>query len=333
LLKVYGEATLKLIEKLTSLQRGGDEEIRNFRGYSLTVTDNIIATYLNDINPDRRILKDKLRYFFETRQGYAGWRVGEKFICGLAVWELTGQSDDRTERIIELRNNPRLIDQRVVPHRHIDKIKPDDWANLLKAIFDYVNGPAPLDGLINIVADLLGVKDEFQQAGVRDEDDDAPVFDPAEPGPPRPLSDLMAKEFLQQLWAAICNLKPLMRAAYLLSLGNIGKKAAGLSTIEIELFPAYGVAAKSEIGRLLNISNEQFERLWDELPDMDTAARREAKTLATYEEKFAMLWNHLPLRDDKVIASLLNCKPLSIATARFRAINDYLLPTMKTLGW
>ena len=249
------------------------------------------------------------------------------------MWQFGDQPTTRTEPLVELRNNPRLIDQAVVPHKHIDKIKPDDWANLLKAIFDYVNGPVPLDSLINIVADMLGIKDEFQQAGTRDEDDDAPAFEPVEPGPPRPLSDLMAKEFLEQLWAAICELKPLMRAAYLLSLGTIGKKAAGLSTIEIELFPAYGVAAKTEIGRLLNISGEQFERLWDELPDMDDAARREAKGLTTYEEKFALLWNHLPLRDDKVIAGLLNCKPLSIATARFRAINDYLLPKMKSFGW
>src|SRR5215210_4976450 len=190
LLKVYGEATLKFIEKLTADQRGDDEGIKNFRGYALTITDNIIATYLNDINPDRRILKDKLQYFLATRQGYALWRTDEKLVCGQAAWQFGDRSTVHTELLVELRNNPRLIDQAVVPHKHIDKIKPDDWANLLKAIFDYVNGPVPLDSLVNIVADMLGIKDEFQQAGTRDEDDDAPAFEPVEPGPPRPLSDL-----------------------------------------------------------------------------------------------------------------------------------------------
>ncbi|HXG95384.1 MAG TPA: hypothetical protein VNN73_23830 [Blastocatellia bacterium] len=332
LLKVYGEITLKFIEKLTEAETG-DEAIRNFRGYALALTDNAIATYLNDINPDRRILKDKLRYFLETRQGFAIWKKDERLICGLALWQLRTDRPERSAALIDLRNDPALIDRAAVPHKHLDRIKPDEWTRLLAAIFNYTGGPVALDDLVNLVAGLLGIKDEFQRASTRtDDDDDYTAYDPPEPGPPRPLTEAMIREYLRHLWQAICLLKPLMRAAYLLSLGTVGKKATSLSMIELELFPAYEVVSKIEIGRLLAITDEQFERLWDEL-DMDEASRRVARSLTGYDEKFAMLWNHLPLKDDEVIARLLGCKPPTVATSRFRAINDYLAPAMRALGY
>src|SRR2546430_15551930 len=81
-------------------------------------------------------------------------------------------------------------------------------------------------------------------------------------------------EFLKRLWAEICQLKPGHRFAYLLNFTD----ADG----EIELFSWYGIATIDQIGKILEISDKQFESLWRELP-LDDDARQIVKGLKTYD--------------------------------------------------
>jgi len=95
---------------------------------------------------------------------------------------------------------------------------------------------------------------------------------------PRADDQLWIRLQLQRLWSEILQLLPRQRFAYLLN----------PTDGELEIFVHNGVASIREIGRSLAISAEQFEILSKEL-----ALQR----VASCDEKFAMLWNRLPLND------------------------------------
>jgi hypothetical protein len=334
---VYGKATLVIIEEVTKIQRGlTNTNITNFRGYALVITEHKISEYLNRINPVRRSLEDKLRYCLETRQGYSLWRDDDdRLLCGLARWKFQEQAGGLPGGAAELRNNPDLIDRSVVPFKHLDNVKPDDWLKYLDAVFNCAAEPMTFDDLISITTWLLGIRDEFRQMkSVDDEDaDDRSLEEPPDNKSLGPLDELLIEEYLRCLWAAIVQLKPLMRAVVLLNIGVAGKKMVQQTLTEIGLFPYYEIASKEEIGRLLAISDEQFNRLWNNCLEMDEESRRKVQTLQSYEEKFALLWEYLPLQDDEVIGAFLEVKPGNVRTARFRAVNDILRPRMKSLGY
>ena len=101
---------------------------------------------------------------------------------------------------------------------------------------------------------------------------------------------------LERLWFEILQLLPRQRFAYLLN------PTEG----ELEVFPHNGIASIREIGRALAISSEQFSLLSKELALQGGSA---------YDEKFAMLWNQLPL-NDKLIARLLAATPQQVINLR-----------------
>ena len=95
---------------------------------------------------------------------------------------------------------------------------------------------------------------------------------------------------------------PLQRLAYLLN----------FTDGEIEMFWLYGIASIRQIGQVIQLTNEQFNRVWV-LLEWNEAQRQEARGLTNYDEKFAFLWQQLPL-NDLTIATLL-------ATTRQNIIN------------
>jgi hypothetical protein len=98
---------------------------------------------------------------------------------------------------------------------------------------------------------------------------------------------------LTALWREIERLPPLARRAYLLN----------FSDGELAWFWLSGVAALRQIGQLLQLTNEQFQRAWV-LLEWQEVRREQARALSHYDEKFALLWQQLPLHD-LTIAALL----------------------------
>lgn len=334
---VYGGALLEFIADLTGIQRGlTGKVIRDYPAYALSITKHKIAEYLNDRNPNRRILKDKLQYCLETRQRYALWKGEDsRLLCGLARWQFQDKATMQAGNAAELRNTPELIDRAALPDKYLSNVEPDDWLLYLDAVFTRAAAPMAFDDLVYITARLLGIRDEFQQmdAGDDQDGDDEILPEPADDKSLGQLDKVLIEECLRHLWTAIVELSPLMRAVVLLNVGAVGKKTTLQTLTEIGLFPLYNIASKDEIGRLLNISDDQFNRLWNDLLEMEEETRQKARALQTYEHKFALLWEYLPLPDDQVIGVCLGVKAGAVSTARFRAVNDRLRPKMKLLGY
>jgi hypothetical protein len=170
------------------------------------------------------------------------------------------------------------------------------WDALFDSVFQALGAPAELDELVNAIAPLVGSVDAVEASKTREEEDGRDVIVDTPSPEPKADDQLWIRLQLQRLWSEILQLLPRQRFAYLLN------PTEG----EVEVFPHNGIAGIREIGRSLAISSEQFDLLSRELA-LDGGS--------TYDEKFAMLWNRLPL-NDKLIARLLAATPQQVINLR-----------------
>jgi RNA polymerase sigma factor (sigma-70 family) len=135
--------------------------------------------------------------------------------------------------------------------------KPQELADTIAAIFNYAGHPIEFDELVTAVASLLGVSDQPIESIAEDEDAISSLPDVAEPDPAWRIEKRM---FLQRLWEELEQLPRNQRAALLLNL----KESSGFGCIT--LFPATGIASLRQLAAALEMSAERFAELWNELP-------------------------------------------------------------------
>lgn len=179
-----------------------------------------------------------------------------------------------------------------------------------------------LDDRVTIVAGLPRVNGNQLVATINSE---AIMEDPLTsiPSPgQRPNEEAQWQVFLTYLWAEIEALPPLQRLAYLLN----------ITDGEIEWFWFYGVASLRHIGKTMALTNEQFQRAWV-LLDWREEHRQTARSLTTYDEQFALLWQHLPL-NDLTISALLATTRQNVINLRQAARNRLRRKLIERLsGW
>jgi hypothetical protein len=180
-----------------------------------------------------------------------------------------------------------------------------DHAELVNGIFQWVDHPIRYDDLVRIVCELKRVGEGATFIRV-DEEDERSIGDLLPDTGPRPDEMAEWSEFLRRLWAEIEQLPVLQRIAYLLNF------TAG--ECQLELFWTYGVVSLRGIGAVLQLTEDQFSRLWPELQLTDEE-RHKAEALSSYDEKFALLWRRLPLTD-LMIAKLLGTERQKVINLR-----------------
>jgi hypothetical protein len=184
-------------------------------------------------------------------------------------------------------------------------------AQLLQAIFEWVGHPIRFDELAKIVCGLKRIKD-VSTVSVNDSARGG-LSDWLPDQGPRPDDDAVWHQFLRRLWAQIEELPRLQRLAYLLNF------TAGDG--QLELFWMYGIASIRHLGLTLQLSDAEFERIWaaaDLAPQMLARARQ----CQCYDEKFALLWQILPL-PDTIIGHMLETDRQKVINLR-KAAGDRL---------
>ncbi len=140
--------------------------------------------------------------------------------------------------------------------------KPQELSDALAAIFNHLGSPVEFDELVSVLAALLRIRDQPIES--LDEHEDAGVFQAAA-AEPDPAWQVEKRIFLQRLWEELQALPRNQRAALLLNL----KDAEGRGCIA--LFPATGIATLRQLAEALEMDAERFARLWNELPLEDTS--------------------------------------------------------------
>lgn len=145
--------------------------------------------------------------------------------------------------------------------RLIKRGKQQELGDALAAIFNHLGSPVEFDELVRALAALLGIRDQAIES--TDQNEDAVTFQ-AESGEPDPAWTVEKRIFLQRLWQELQQLPLNQRAALLLNL----KDAEGRGCIA--LFSITGIATLRQLADALEMNADRFAELWNELPLEDT---------------------------------------------------------------
>jgi hypothetical protein len=116
--------------------------------------------------PQRWSLRDRLRYLLNHQAGLALWETADgEWLCGFAAW--------RDQKKAVAPDVSGLSDPRAFG-KNVQRMK---LADLVTAIFNDVGSPVELDGLVNVVAELLDVKDPTSQTMMENENEKSPLLE------------------------------------------------------------------------------------------------------------------------------------------------------------
>jgi hypothetical protein len=134
-------------------------------------------------------------------------------------------------------------------------------SELLETILERNGSPLALDRMVTIVAEVKGIKDHPPESYDHDKVLIESLFTPA-PGTDAALEQHL---HLGRLWEEVTSLPPLQRSALLLNLRDAHSDSV------IAFVPYLGIASKNEIAELLGIPEDRFAKLWNDLPLEDSA--------------------------------------------------------------
>jgi hypothetical protein len=281
-LELFGDVWVKLLQEPA-------DSIRNARSYAAVIAYHACSEYFRDKYPARSSLRNRVHYFLTHHSRYAVWDHEEgELVGGFAIWRDRNTQPAPAEKLADLAKGHSA--------KPVERMTPADWDSLFDSIFETLAAPAPLDDLVNALAPLVGSVDAVEADKKQDEEGHRDVLADAPSREPSPEDRLRLRLLLQRLWIEILQLSPRQRLAYLLN----------PTGAEIEVFPDNGIAGIVEIGRSLAMLDSQFDLLSKDFG---------LELSGAYDEKFARVWNRLPL-SDKLIARLLDATPQQVINLR-----------------
>jgi hypothetical protein len=303
----FQEAAHRVVRQLREIRlcRNGNA-IGNYLHYVQVVASRVVKGELRQEHPTRRSLVDALRHALNREPSLASWESDRQRICGMAAWRDRRPSERPGDRLTRLLEQPRAFADVVSVDRDPATL---NHAELLKRLFEWIGSPIRFDQAIRIVAGLMRIEELTpvsvgEVAGRR-------LCEWLPDQRRRPDEEAEWRGFLGRLWTQIVQLPRLHRLAYLLNF----TAADG----QLELFWMYGVASIRQIGAALEISDEQFDRAWEHLKLSDRTWGF-VGACGAYSEKFAVLWQHLPLTD-AAIAGMLGMERQKVINLRKAAGN------------
>jgi DNA-directed RNA polymerase specialized sigma24 family protein len=251
---IHQEVVLQLLAQLQRFRKlPSAHPITDVRGMAAVIAHRTCARWMRRQFPERHALKNRLHYLLTRQRGFALWQDSNgKLLAGFAVWQQQKASLQTTRNLADVENLPTQI-------RALKSDKPQELAEMLATLFNYLGGPIEFDDLVSGVAAIQGISDQPIESLADDED---VAFEPAA-AEPDPAWRVEKKFFLQRLWEELQILPLNQRAALLLNL----KDPSGFSSIT--LFPAIGIATVRQLAAALEISPEDLAELWNELPIED----------------------------------------------------------------
>jgi len=264
-LELAGELRLIIFSELRAIKaQPGTRSITSFHSFVAIKTYSACADYFREKNPQRWRLKNLLRYHLKQNPQFALWMgTNHRLIAGLDSWRSSAAT-----ALMQTESPHQTFDvtaERVaaaLPGRDLLRVSPD---HLLLAIFELSGHAIEFDRVVAIVAEAWGIRDQPAESF---EDEDGELLNEPVDATPGVELILEQRSYLSRLWAEVCQLPALQRAALLLNLRD--GEGGGV----IAFIPHLGIASKAEIAGMLGMSEEQFAALWNELPLDDASISR-----------------------------------------------------------
>jgi hypothetical protein len=264
-LEIDGDVRALLLAQLHALKIQPDSKaIVNFRNYVAGMSYHACSEYLRRKYPRRARLRSKLHYILTHNSAFALWpSADQQWLCGLAEQRAHHTETISAPQLQRLRDNPQTFSRETL--NSVGGLEPTPTPSAIVAFFKQIEGPVELDELVNILGELYGIKD---QTPYKESDREAGDDDPVERLPDTRVNvatEVEQRLYLQRLWGEVCQLPARQRAALLLNLRDT--QGRGI----IALFPLLRIASLRQIAEALAIDAEKFAALWNELPLEDAA--------------------------------------------------------------
>ena len=273
---------MRLVEKLAAMRNESDaQKIRDFNAYAAVVAFNTWNEFLSDGAPNRKSLKNKIRYALDNGKEFDVWREKSGIYCGLFAHKpLIKQvsTEDLTVRVRE-----EFIDYR-------NAALPD----LIFGILEKANSPLKINEMMTIVARLWAVEDlgtvsldGFQENGFS--------------AKKNRRNDFEMRFELAQIWDEIRELPVNQRIALLYNL----RDEAGREML-LMFFNAK-IASLRKIGEAMNLSPQECAKILPLLPlndqtiaeKMNLTARQVANLRKVARENLRRRLKGKPQREKK----------------------------------
>ncbi len=152
---LYQETIANIIEFLRNLHTPAKTDVENFEQYVARVATNACHDYVRAKSPGRTRLKYSLRELLSRRPEFTLWKSEDVFLCGLAAWAEELQPIS-SRRLAEIEDELEIFRTTRFGREDIRQVS---LAKVIAELLDWARGPMDLDGLVNITAVLLDVRD------------------------------------------------------------------------------------------------------------------------------------------------------------------------------
>ena len=243
---LFQEARLQLWQRMQVMQDVPDDA---WRSIAATIAWRICAQHLRQANPQFQALRNRVLYALTRQAGFAQWRAGDQMVAGFAAWQgnLATLPSGRLRAVLEERSFV-WQRQRWTSGQGVALIE------LLAAIFNQAAAPIALNELVAWLAEFL------QLAEPKAETFDALTERELSSTEADPAWLTEQRVYLQRLWEELRELPAHQRAALLLNLRDEAGRGC------IALFVITGVATLAQLAAALEMAEEQFAALWNDLP-------------------------------------------------------------------
>jgi len=255
---IYQDVLVQFVSQLQQFRVKPDQHpISDVRGMAAVIAHRTCSRWMRKQFPERHAFKNRLHYLLTRQRGLSAWQNEDgKLLAGFDVWK--GKQKQSIAPYAEsLSINKQLLGQ----VRMVKTGKQQELGGALATIFNEIGAPIDLDELVSFMATLIGIRDQPVES-LADDDDSASVVPTSEQ--PDQAWQVEKRMFLQRLWEELQQLPANQRAALLLNL----KDASGQGCIT--LFPATGIASLKQLADVLQLSAEEFAKLWNDLPLEDS---------------------------------------------------------------
>jgi len=251
-LEIVSDVEAELLKKFRYLRdHQNGEPITNLEAYSRATATNAFRQYLRDKYPLRRRLRNKVRYIFGNKKGYALWISDDgEYVCGTEEWRRSNRSPVKYAQDV---NTGVLIELPGVGSFDLDDNRK--ILLVLEKLFKAANAPVGLNQTVNIVAEVLGLEDPVETEIDETMASDGPGLE----------EELIQRWSLKEFWEAIVQLPKRHRTALLLNLrGEHGENI-------LAFLPILRIASMRNIAATLEIGPEELAQIWNKLPLDDNA--------------------------------------------------------------
>ncbi len=257
-LDLAGDLRTSILSELRHLKSNSDgKAINNLHHYVALKAYSACADYFREKNPQRLRLKSSLRHHLRQNAEFALWESeGHRWLCGLSLWQAAGQQmpEHLTAQLQQLTENPKAALLAASPNVDVQLLPP---VELLAAIFGCAGHPIEFDRLVSIAAQVWGIRDQPVESF---DDENSHLRGSMVDASVRVDVALEQRLHLEKLWAEVCELPRLQRAALLLNLRDAGGGSV------IAFIPFLKIASRQQIAEALSLSEERFAELWNKLP-------------------------------------------------------------------